>query len=142
MLTLSDTFSNTTYFFISTGLFSKFFQHRKSLRKNKATKILMVRFLRKILLILNIDQLQFISSGVPLFLDKLLSTLYRQLPHPFTNPFTGSVIDESTSRNFNLNISKLFFHKSRPFGYLPTKKRGRVKRKIRRKLVRAGGLID
>lgn len=142
VLTLSDTFSNTTYFFISTGLFSKFFQHRKSLRKNKATKILMVRFLRKILLILNIDQLQFISSGVPLFLDKLLSTLYRQLPHPFTNPFTGSVIDESTSRNFNLNISKLFFHKSRPFGYLPTKKRGRVKRKIRRKLVRAGGLID
>ena len=142
VITLSDTSSNTTYFFISTGLFSKFFQHRKSLRKNKATKILMVRFLRKVLLILNIDQLQFISSGVPLFLDKLLSTLYRQLPHPFTNPFTGSVIDESTTRNFNLNISKLFFHKSRPFGYLPTKKRGRVKRKIRRKLVRAGGLID
>ena len=142
VITLSDTSSNTTYFFISTGLFSKFFQHRKSLRKNKATKILMVRFLRKVLLILNINQLQFISSGVPLFLDKLLSTLYRQLPHPFTNPFTGSVIDESTARHFNLNISKLFFHKSRPFGYLPTKKRGRVKRKIRRKLVRAGGLID
>ena len=142
VITLSDTSSNTTYFFISTGLFSKFFQHRKSLRKNKATKILMVRFLRKVLLILNISQLQFVSSGIPLFLDKLLSTLYRQLPHPFTNPFTGSVIDESTAQNFNLNISKLFFHKSRPFGSLPTKKRGRVKRKIRRKLVRAGGLID
>ena len=76
------------------------------------------------------------------FLQRYPKHLYRQLPHPFTNPFTGSVIDESTAQSFNLNISKLFFHKSRPFGSLPTKKRGRVKRKIRRKLVRAGGLID
>ena len=142
VVSLVDRPTNATHFFISTGLFTKYFEGRKSLRKNKTMKTLMVRFLRKLLVILGIREIILHSRGVPLYLDNLLTTLFRPLAHPFPNPFSGETVDEVLDGRTNLNISSIIFQNPKPFGYQPTKKRGRIKRKIRRKLTRLGGLVD
>ena len=141
-IVLSDENSNKTYCFLTPGLLVKFAQNRKSLRKKTSMKVLMMQFLRKLLIVLRLNKIQIISSGVPVLLSRLLYILSQPLSHLITNPLTGSVIDEITQTRTPLNFSSVFFVRSYPYGYMPTRKRGRVKRKIRRKLVKLGRLID
>ena len=139
---LSDENSNKTYCFFTPGLLVKFAQNRKSLRKKTSMKVLMMQFLRKLLIVLRLNKIQIISSGIPVLLSRLLYMLSQPLNHLITNPLTGAVIDEITRTRTPLNFDSVFFTRSYPYGYMPTRKRGRVKRKIRRKLVKLGRLID
>ena len=143
-----DSKNHQTHFFTTPGLFIKYFQGKKSLKKNKAIKYLMSRFLRKILLVLNLESVGVITKGVPVHLEKLLTALFRPLSHPFINPFTGATINESgTNQSLrqvrgNIGISSITFLAPKPFSYQKTRKRGRIKRKIQRKLVRLNKVID
>ena len=143
-----DSKDHKTHFFTTPGLFIKYFQGKKSLKKNKALKYLMARFLRKILLVLNLESVGIITKGVLVHLEKLLTALFRPLSHPFLNPFTGSTINESDtnqtpkSSRGNIGISSVTFLAPKPFSYQKIRKRGRIKRKIQRRLVRLNKVID
>jgi len=102
----------------------------------------MIKFLRKILLILRLKNIIVLSRGVPVHFSLLLATLFRPLAHPFVDPLTGTTVDETQGSKGIINMSALFFLTSKPFGTQKTKKKGRVKRKIRRKLVRSNSIID
>lgn len=113
-------------------------------------KHLMSRFLRKILLILKLERIGIVTRGVPVHFDTMLNALFKPLPHPFPDPLTGSVINESESQSQSsirkkkkdLSIVVLTMLSPKPYSYQKTKKQGRVKRKIRRKLVRLNKVID
>lgn len=105
-------------------------------------KLLTMRFLRKLLLIIRFKNLTVHAKGVPLFLDTLINTLYRPVTHPMRNPLTGSLIDEVTSKPRNLLISGITFFHPKPYGSLKQKKKGRIKRKIRRKVIKSNRVID
>lgn len=139
---LLDEPTQTTHFFLSPGLLLRYFQRKKSLKKNRSMRILMVRFLRKVLLILNLSGILIRFKGVPLYANLFLNTLFRPVAHPFLNPFSGEVIDEASEESRPLNIIGL--HMSRPvaYGYQKTRKKGRVKRKIRRKIARLNSVLD
>jgi len=83
-----------------------------------------------------------LSRGVPVHFSLLLATLFRPLAHPFADPLTGITIDETQGLKGTINMSALFFLTSKPFGTQKTRKKGRVKRKIRRKIVRLSSVID
>ena len=145
---LEDSKKHNTHFFTTPGLFIRYFQGKKSLKKNKALKYLMARFLRKMLLVLNLESVGLVTKGVPVNLDKLLTAIFKPLSHPFTNPLTGDVINESDStrprkkEKGNIGISSVTFFAPKPFSYQKTRKRGRIKRKIQRRLVRMNKVID
>ena len=141
-INLLDIVRKRTHISITPGLFLKYFQNKKSLKKNKSMKILMVKFLRKLLLVLKLKNVIVLSRGVPVYLELLLSTLFRPLSHPFTDPIAGSIIDETQDEKNNINVSSIMFINIKPFGSQKAKKKGRVKRKIRRKLVRLNSVID
>ena len=142
--------SRSVHFFTTPGLFLKYFQGKKSLKKNKAMKHLMSRFLRKILLILKLERIGIVTRGIPVHFDTMLNALFKPLSHPFPDPLTGSVINESASQSpssirkkkKDLSIAILTMLSPKPYSYQKTKKQGRVKRKIRRKLVRLNNVID
>ena len=142
--------SRSVHFFTTPGLFLKYFQGKKSLKKNKALKHLMSRFLRKILLILKLECIGIVTRGVPVHFDAMLNALFKPLSHPFLDPLTGATINESESQSSSsvrkkkqdLSISILTMLSPKPYSYQKTKKQGRVKRKIRRKLVRLNNVID
>lgn len=145
---LEDSKNHHTHFFTTPGLFIRYFQGKKSLKKNKALKYLMARFLRKMLLVLNLESVGLITKGVPVNLDKLLTAIFKPLSHPFTNPLTGEIINESDltsprkKEKGNIGISSVTFFAPKPFSYQKTRKRGRIKRKIQRRLVRMNKVID
>ena len=145
---LEDSKVHQTHFFTTPGLFIRYFQGKKSLKKSKALKYLMARFLRKMLLVLNLESVGVITKGVPVHLDQLLTAIFKPLSHPFTNPLTGEIINESDSttrrkpKRGNVGISSITFLAPKPFSYQKTRKRGRIKRKIQRRLVRLNKVID
>ena len=134
-----------TQFFVTPGLFIKYFQSKKSLKKNKAMKFLMMRFLRKILLSLKVPSVGIITRGVPLHISALITSLFRPLSHPFLNPLTSEVINETVqgrATHSNISITSILFLAAKPKYFQKTRKRGRIKRKIRRKIVRSANLVD
>lgn len=141
MLTLADEPTRSTHMFISPGLFLKYFQRKKSLKKNKSMKFLMVRFMRKVLLVLRVKNVVINSRGIPVHLNSLLSVLFRPFSHYFEDPLTSTVINETEGQR-NINVSAIMFTSPRPFGFQKTRKMGRVKRKIRRRITRLGNVID
>ena len=142
VITLTNSRERTTHLFITAGILLKYFQNRKSLKKNKAMRLLMARFLRKVLIILKLKRVVVYIRGIPLFFELFLNMLYKPLSHVFVNPLTGVEVDETLKNHLTLNIYKVFFNKVKPFGYQKTRKKGRVKRKIRRKLVKLNKVID
>ena len=131
-----------THFFVSVGIFMKHFKRKKSLRKGRAFKILMMRFLRKLLLTLKLPSLELVVRGAPFYLTLLLNSLFKPIPHPVPDLLTGGSINEVSNKKRNLSIESIQFERFKAFGYMKPKKRGRVKRKIRRRLYRFNQIDD
>lgn len=101
-----------------------------------------MKFLRKLLVILKLKYVVLHFRGVPVLIDLLLQVLYQPISHPMRDPLTGRFIDETDNWVQNLKISEVMFSRPKPFGYLKTRKRGRIKRKIRRKIIRSSNVVD
>ena len=82
------------HFFVSAGIFIKYFFFQKSLKKSKAVRLVMIRFTRKILLLLHLMNLTLYVKGVPLFLENLILAFLSPLRHLYYNPLTNLLVNE------------------------------------------------
>ena len=83
--------------------------------------------------------------GTPLFLMQLLEMLYRPLSHAYVDPLTQTIVDESRKKRsevYKFMFKTLVFEKNKPHGPIKTRKKGRIKRKIRRKIMKTSTVID
>ena len=142
VISLRDSWKDLTHLFASPGLFLRYFEGRKSLKRKRALMVLMVKFVRKILLVLKLSSVNLYVRGVPVYFDTLLSTLFRPLSHSIVNPLNGESLSESSTLKSDLGFESIQFLTSKPFGYQKPRKRGRVKRKIRRKISQTGSVVD
>ena len=137
------------YFSLTLGLFLKFLKKRKSFKKNKTVRLLAMRFLRKFFISLSFKNLFLRVCGVPFEFNKLLAVLQKPIIHQFVDPLSNKVIDETT-REYRKKLLHnpifvtpfIHFVRTKSYTYLKQKKRGRVKRKIRRRLVKMNNLVD
>lgn len=141
-LTLQDKLLRKTHLHIVPGFFIKYFQSRKALKRSRSLKLLMVKFFRKILLVLDLPMVALRIRGIPALLELMLTNLFKPAAHPILNPLTGTILDETQPMTSRLRIGSITFETSKPFGYLKPKKKGRVKRKIRRKITSLNNVID
>jgi len=131
-------------FSLNTGLFIKFFNFRKSLKKSKSSKLLLMRYLRKLLIITKINNFKFYIKQTSSQLPTLLHMLHSPLNHVFTDPLTGEAIDEE-NKEWKLpvfNFVYIIFLKNKPYGKMKTKNAGRLKRKIQRRLIKLNNIKD
>jgi len=144
-ITLLDK-KNNILFSLHAGLFIRFFNYKKSLKKSKSTKIILIRYLRKLLMLSNLNNFILYVKQTSDQLNKLLQILQKPINHSFTDPITGQVITEEMSskkkRKQLFNFLYIIFLKNKPYGVMKTKKTGRLKRKIRRLVIRANRIID
>lgn len=135
---------NTIYFALNTGLFLKFFSFKKSLKKSKSLKLLLMRYLRKLLILSRINNFNLYIKQTSDQLNKLIQTLQKPLNHSFTDPLTGLVIDEESSKTPRelFNFIYIIFLKNKPFGTMKLKNSGRLKRRIRRRITNMNRIID
>ena len=128
--------THADHFFISAGIFTRYFFFQKSVKRSKALKLLMTRFARKMLILLELKSVELLVRGAPYMFEQLILTLLSSLRHPFINPLTGKLFDEVNTLGSSLYIRTLTFVNSKSFGFMKTRLKGRIKRKIRRRIHR------
>jgi hypothetical protein len=130
------------YLSISTGLFIKFFDKRKSIKKNKAIKLLMVKYLRKLFIISKINNLILVIKKTPLFINELINFLNTPIAHKYINPIDQKIIDESLNKYSSIRFSYFIFTENKNFSKNKMPSKGRIKRKILRKITFENKIID
>lgn len=131
------------YFFLSSGFFIKFFEKKKSFKKNKMIKYYIAKYVRKLLLILGIKKLILIVNKKPLMLLNMLNLINTPIIHKFINPLSNNLIEEPSFYKIP-PFQFLYFIFRNPLSYsfnkLPLK--GRIKRKILRKIIMKNKITD
>lgn len=135
-------FNKKNYLSISTGLFIKFFEKRKSLKKNKTIKLLMAKYIRKLFLISKIKNIILVIKKIPLFINELLNFLNSPIAHKFLNPLDNKIIEENETNFIQIKFLYFLFLNNKNFSKNKTLKKGRIKRKILRKVIFENKIID
>lgn len=102
----------------------------------------MAKYLRKVFLLINLRSIDLFLVSAPTMLGEIIHYLFEPLQKPFTNPFTSRLIDETTFRYKFFYINYIYMLKTTPYNYLKTKKKGRIKRKVLRRLVKLNEKVD
>ena len=136
-------FSGKNYTSLAVGLFLKFFKNKKSFKKNKLIKLLLVKYLRKLLIVAGVKNLYLYVQKKPLFFQELCKTLTTPLVNSFINPLTSLSINENLIlKSQPFYIRYLFFKNIKPYNIMCLPRKGRLKRKIMRRIIRTNRISD
>lgn len=130
------------YFFLTSGLFIKFFERKKSFKKNKTIKFLMAKYLRKLFIVSRINSLILIIKKNPINFLEILKFINTPVIHKFPDPVEEEIIEETSTKFLWIKFLYFAFLDTKDFSKNKQKKRGRIKRKILRKLVFENKLVD
>ena len=133
------------YFSLEVGLLLRFFRHKKSIKKTKSAKVLLFKYLRKVLNVSGLRTFDLIVRGSPKNLPEFIKTLHKPFTHTYKHPFNTSPIDETFKKSkqyMRFSFNQFLFLRTTAFGTLKTKQRGRLKRRIRKKIVKLNNIPD
>jgi hypothetical protein len=130
------------YLFISTGLFIKYFDKKKLYKKSKIIRAILIKFLRKLFLLMKFPRLILIVKKNPIFLLEFLNLFNQPIPYKFNEPLTNREIIDAEDNPSLTKIMYVVFLKTQSYIKFKTKKQGRVKRKISRKIVLKNAIVD
>jgi hypothetical protein len=141
-LNLQNNSNKKNYLHLSPGLFIKYFDKKKSVKKTKNIKLLMAKYLRKIYIILKIKYQMILIKKTPVHILEFLSFFNSPIIHKFNNPLNDKVIEDKKRINPLTRTLYFIFLKSHDFSFTKKKKKGRIKRKIMRKLIIKNKITD
>lgn len=130
------------YVSLSGGPLLKFFGNRKSLKKSKTFKLLIVKFLRKLLVISGISSVNLYFKGRISSVNEIVGTLLSPLASPFYDPLRGVTVAESTDTGFAMTVRYMIFDNIKSFTNMKSRSKGRLKRKIYRRVVKSNRITD
>jgi 2C-methyl-D-erythritol 2,4-cyclodiphosphate synthase len=136
-------FKKTTIFNISLGIISKYFSKKKSFLKSKASFILTSLYLKRIMLNIYVNNIDVYIKGIPLHIKDVLSKTLKQDKISYKSPLVNSNRDIINELNFKvISINYIIFINSKTFNKNKKKKRGRLKRKISKKITKLNNTSD
>jgi len=135
-------FTNLNYFSLSVGLFLKFFNNQKSLKKTKTFKFLLVKLLRKILVVSGIRHFMIFFKRAPILLAEVFRFLTSPLITPFHDPVQNRTIVEDDRQYVRFSFKYFFFLKTVSYTTMKGKQKGRLKRKISKKIIKRNNISD
>lgn len=130
------------YLFLSSGLFIKFFEKKKAFKKNKTIKLLMAKYIRKLFLISKIKSTILFIKKNPILLSELVNFLNKPIAHKFLNPIENKIIEETDFNFLSIKFPYFIFLHNKSFCINKNQQKGRIKRKILRKIVFGNKIID
>jgi hypothetical protein len=126
---------------LSLGLFAKYFNKGKFFLKSKIVYLVVSLFLRKIMLFANFRKLILIINRKPKYFHEILNALSETSIAIYKNPFDNSWTNEA--KLFNpFQFPYILFTNNKPYGAMKLKQRGRLKRKINRKIILINKILD
>lgn len=130
------------YLSLSAGLFIKFFEKKKSLKKNKTIKLLMAKYVRKLFLVSKIKNVILMIRRIPVFINEIINFFNTPIAHKFLNPIDGKNIEENENNFTQIKFLYFLFLENKNFSKNKIAQKGRIKRKILRKVVFENKLVD
>ena len=139
---LKDTFFKKTIFNNSLGIISKYFSLRKSFLRSKSSYLLTATYLRRLLVNINILKLRLEITKVPKYLKDIFRVLLASANVFYKNPLNNSHIVNEKVSPINFSFPYVFFTNNKSWGVIKRKKRGRLKRKISKKVILLNNILD
>lgn len=136
-----SSFKMRTFVFSSLGLFSRKFLKSRSFIRSKALYLLSSSFLRKVLIYASFTNLLVYVKRKPLYLQEILSTLFSPVIAPYKHPFLNTTILENTIKT-DFNITNFIFFNNKSYTYQKKRLRGRLKRRIAKRLIKSNNVLD
>lgn len=138
---LIRTTKNVIFTSLSLGLLAKFFQKGKFFLKSKIAYLVTAVFLRKILLFSNFSNLILLINKKPRYFNEILNSLSTSSIATYVHPFQNTTVNEVSDTSRFIFPYIVFTH-NKPYGRVKTKQRGRLKRKISKKIVQINKILD
>lgn len=103
-----------------------------------------MKYIRKLLIVSEIRLIELYIKRTPVFFNELFKAFTTPIITPFLNPITRSTYNDAET-NFSKNpftINVMFFMKFKPYNSMKGHRKGRLKRKIMRRIVKANRICD
>jgi hypothetical protein len=135
------TLEGSTYLALSLGMFAVMFNKGKSFLRNKSVFMAAVGFLRKILLFSSISEFILIVQKTPQYLQETLAALNEPVVNIYKDPFgLDLIVEKQLPPRFS--FSMFLFQNNKPYGTVKVKQKGRLKRKIAKRIVSMNRVLD
>jgi hypothetical protein len=107
-------------------------------------KLLLVKYARKLLIVTELEELHFRIRGVPSLFPELLRVFLTPVVTPFRHPRTAELYRdvEETQRRRPFFPMSIVHTRIKPYNYMRGKKKGRLKRKITKRLISQSRVCD
>jgi hypothetical protein len=136
-------YSGETVFTTSLGCIAKYLNKGKSHLKKKSVFLLAAVLLRRILLYSGLVDMHLIVTRVPQYFQEILSQIHLPSKSLYYHPFLSKkLVDESHDKVQTFDFKYISFVKTKSYGYTKWKKKGRLKRKITKRIHSVNRVID
>ena len=127
---------------VSLGLLNSTFGFKKSQKCSKQSYLRLASFLKRTIMFLGQLSMHVYIKGTPKYIRDILSTMFGKTDKILDSPFEARTVSDSFSRKANVDFLKVYFSKPYDYSNLKTKKKGKPKRKITKKIVKLNNVID
>jgi hypothetical protein len=131
-----------TLFNCSLGIIAKFLNKGKAFTKKKAVYLLLFSLIRKILLFSKLESMSLVLNRLPKYLQEFMSTLYTPAVTIYSNPFKTSQLMSETKEDTHFDFKYVQVITSKSYGYIKMGKKGRLKRKISKRVQLSNRVLD
>jgi hypothetical protein len=131
-----------TLFNCSLGVIAKYLNKGKSFTKKKAVYLLLFSLIRKILLYSKINDMILVLNRTPKYLQEFMTTLNTPSVSIYSNPFKASELLSESSKDTYFDFKFVQVITSKSYGYIKMGKRGRLKRKISKRVQASNRVLD
>lgn len=138
----SNISENKTVFNNSLGIIARYFSSKKSFMRGKASFALSASYVRRIVTYIGLTSLRLVVQGTPRYLLETVNILLTPANVFYKNPYKlNETVNEVVTRP-PLTFAYVLFVGNKSFGLIKVRKRGRLKRKIWKKIRIANHLLD
>lgn len=134
-------FSKKVIFNSSLGIFSRRFSHKKSFLKSKGAYLMSSSFVRRLLIYIRLKRVDLTIRKRPKYLKELLNTITTSTNVIYKHPYRDELVNEK-DYTIPIYFEYLNFVNNKALGPIKKKKKGRLKRKISRKITLYNNILD
>lgn len=140
---MSDIPTGKTIHNNSLGIIAKYFSNSKSYLRSKSSFLLSSSYLRRLVIHLLVKDFRLLIKKTPLFLKDILNTLFQTSNKLYRNPFNNKqLVNEKDMTSIFPKINYVMFVNNKDFGNPKNKKKGRLKRKISKRVFLLNSIVD
>ena len=130
-------------FNLSLGILSKNFSLRKSFLRSKSSYLMSASYVRRMLTYIRPARLNLNIRRTPKYLKDILSVMMEKSNVLYKHPLKNELVNEKEFTPHDaISLEYINFVTSKALGPIKKKKRGRLKRKISKKVILYNNIID